>query len=102
MTARESWSQGARVDTLQEVVSTPSFIQAALLVALTGALSGFLIQWIKGSTDDKQARQQKIVDVEGNEFCVVKPNRADATRSLSCHTQRPVLQPIMCCRRLGL
>jgi hypothetical protein len=90
------------VDTLQEVVSTPSFIQAALLVALTGALSGFLIQWIKGSTDDKQARQQKIVDVEGNEFCVVKPNRADATRSLSCHTQRPVLQPIMCCRRLGL
>jgi hypothetical protein len=43
MTARESGSQGARVDTLQEVVSTPSFIQAALLVALSGALSGFLI-----------------------------------------------------------
>lgn len=72
------------MDTLREVVSTPSFIQAALLVALTGALSGFLIPWIKGSTDDKQARQQKIVDVDGNEFCVVKPNRADATRSLSC------------------
>jgi hypothetical protein len=83
MTARESGSQGARVDTLQEVVSTP-FIQAALLVALTGALSGFLKPWIKGRTDDKQARQQKIVDVEGNEFCEVKPNRADAKRSLSC------------------
>jgi len=54
MTARESGSQGARVDTLQEVVSTPSFSQAALLVALSGALSGFLIPWIKGRTDDNR------------------------------------------------
>jgi hypothetical protein len=48
------------VDTLREVISSPSFIQAALLVALTGALSGFLVPWIKGRTDDKKARQQKI------------------------------------------
>jgi hypothetical protein len=32
-----------------------------------------------------------LADVEANEFGVVKPNRADATRSLSCHTQRPPL-----------
>jgi hypothetical protein len=89
------------VDTLQEVVSTPSSSRPRSYLPYR-SLSGFLIPWIEGRTDDKQARQQKIVDVEGNEFCEVKPNRADATRSLSCHTQRPLLQPIMCCRRLGL
>lgn len=56
--------RGGKIGHAARGVVEPSFIQAALLVALTGALSGFLIPWIKGRTDDKKARQQKIVDAQ--------------------------------------
>jgi hypothetical protein len=55
-----------------------------------------------GRYDTRTSSGQLSRTSRGTSFAWSRLNRADATRSLSCPHSTPLLQQIMCCRRLGL